>query len=612
MAVEYARTIQSHGNIVEMMNETAKEVMAENRRCLKAVIECVQFLARQGLAFQGHTDAESNFVQLLKLRSKDRPELLMWLNKTNDKYTSHDIQNELISIFASKVIQGLVSDIQKASFFSIICDEYTDVSNKEQLTICVRWVDELLVPQEDFLGFIKIPNISAETITTAIKEHLTKIGLSLASCRGQCFDGASNMLGPKTGVAKRIQDVQPKAHATHCYAHSLSLCVKDMTSNCATLSQTMDIAKEIVTLIKFSPKRECLLKELKDNLEIEDENVSSRGIIGLCPTRWTVRASCFRRILEHYPILLQEWDICLSEKLQSDVRARIIGCKTQMERFDFFFGLHMGERIYSHTDNLSRTLQSTKMAAVSGKRLANLTKETLSKMRDHFDLFYHTVVQKSEGLVDEPKLPRKRRAPARLEVGTGAPGYPQTAKDHYRRIYYEGIDLVVNAIDSRFNQESFDSYAKMESLLVKAANGEDFDAEMKFLEDKYGDDVNTGALPGQLGVVDVLVKEAVCCFDDILCELKKLSQPERSLIQEVNVLCKLLLVNPATSASGERSFSSARRLKTWLRSTMLGSRFSDLALLNGHKERLDTICTVEVAKEFVSRNSNRKKNFGKF
>ena len=96
-----------------------------------AIIECLQFLARQGLAFQGSIEEESNFSQLLQLRAKDRPELLVWLNRTADKYTSHEIQNELIAILASRVIQDLVSDIQKAIFFALICDEYTDISNKE-------------------------------------------------------------------------------------------------------------------------------------------------------------------------------------------------------------------------------------------------------------------------------------------------------------------------------------------------------------------------------------------------------------------------------------------------------------------------------------------------
>ena len=66
-----------------------------------------------------------------------------------------------------------------------------------------------------------------------------------------------------------------------------------------------------------------------------------------------------------------------------------------MERFDFFqepliSSLHLGEPLYSHTDNLSKDLQGTKVAAVSGQRLANLTKETLTKIPtsdqilDHF------------------------------------------------------------------------------------------------------------------------------------------------------------------------------------------------------------------------------------
>ena len=99
------------------------------------------------------------------------------------------------------------------------------------------------------------------------------------------------------------------------------------------------------------------------------------------------------------------------------------------------------------------------MAAVSGQRLADLTKETLTKIRidQSFDHFYANVAHKSEGLLGEPTLPRKRHTPARQTVGAGAPSYPQTAKDHFVRAYYEAIDLIVNAIYQRINQESFSS-----------------------------------------------------------------------------------------------------------------------------------------------------------
>ena len=102
---------------------------------------------------------------------------------------------------------------------------------------------------------------------SAIKDVLLKLQSSLVNCRGQCYDGTRNMMGHKTGVAKRIQDLQPKAYPAHCHGHSLSLSVKDTTKNCKLLSDTMDTAKEIVSLIKFSPKRENLLREIKENLE---------------------------------------------------------------------------------------------------------------------------------------------------------------------------------------------------------------------------------------------------------------------------------------------------------------------------------------------------------
>ena len=152
------------------------------------------------------------------------------------------------------VICDLVADI-RGGFFAITANEYTDVSNKEQLTICIRWIDKSLEVHEDFFGFFIIPDTGAETIDSVIKAVLLKLQLSLAYCRGQCYDGASNMLGHKTCVAKRIQDVQPKAHPTHCHGHSLSLSVKETVKNCKLLLNTMDTAKEIVTVIKVLLRR---------------------------------------------------------------------------------------------------------------------------------------------------------------------------------------------------------------------------------------------------------------------------------------------------------------------------------------------------------------------
>ena len=69
-------------------------------------------------------------------------------------------------------------------------------------------MDEQLEAHEDFFRFYNIPDIGAETIVPAVKDLLLKLQLPLVNCRRQCYNGASNMPGHRTGVAKRIQDLQ--------------------------------------------------------------------------------------------------------------------------------------------------------------------------------------------------------------------------------------------------------------------------------------------------------------------------------------------------------------------------------------------------------------------
>ena len=53
-------------------------------------------------------------------------------------------------------------------------------------------------------------------------------------------------------------------------------------------------------------------------------------------------------------------------------------------------------------------------------------------------------------------------------------------------------------------------------------------------------------------ILQVLLKDGdYFCFDDIIVKIKELPNPEREMIKGVVTLCKLILVNPATSAAGE-------------------------------------------------------------
>ena len=92
-----------------------------------------------------------------------------------------------------------------------------------------------------------------------------------------------------------------------------------------------------------------------------------------------------------------------------------------MRTFDYIYGAYLGELILSHSDNLSKTLQSPKLSAVQGQDCANKTVLTLEKIRndDDYELFWSTVVAKAEKLgADDPKLPEDVKLLKRRRICT--------------------------------------------------------------------------------------------------------------------------------------------------------------------------------------------------
>ena len=101
-------------------------------------------------------------------------------------------------------------------------------------------------------------------------------------------------------------------------------------------------------------------------------------------------------------------------------------------------------------------------------------------------------------------------------------------------------------------------------------------------------------------------------FSDILEHLESLHPTKCTLRPNLLTIVHLILINPATSCNPERSFSVARRIKTWLRSTMTTKRFNNLSILSIHKEVADSINLVNIGNEFASKYDRRRMNLCKF
>ena len=166
-------------------------------------------------------------------------------------------------VMSLKILREIISNIHNAFFYTVMVDETTDCSNKEQVVLVIRWVDEQLIVHEEFIGLYSVPAIDADTLTTVIKDSLLRLNLSLNKIRGQCYDGASSMSGAKKGVARQILDVEKRTLFTHCYGHTLNLACSDAVKGCKVLKDTLETTREITKLIKFSPKREAIFQEIK-------------------------------------------------------------------------------------------------------------------------------------------------------------------------------------------------------------------------------------------------------------------------------------------------------------------------------------------------------------
>ena len=118
------------------------------------------------------------------------------------------------------------------------------------------------------------------------------------------------MSGEKSGVQKRIRDVQPKALYSHCAGHSLNLAI---VSACTAISvrNAIDHIKSLTLWIKASPKREALLKAVYQNI-VQGHGASSRSpLLYVCITRWVENIDGWERFSLSHPLLVSMCEVII-------------------------------------------------------------------------------------------------------------------------------------------------------------------------------------------------------------------------------------------------------------------------------------------------------------
>ena len=128
-----------------VMNSQFSQIIERNEKVIESLLKIIILCGKQGLTLHGYRDDkidwqvyesgnQGNFAKLVRFRAETDPVLAEYLKEApkNAQYTSKTIQNELVSVIGDKIRSSIVSEVKEAKCYSIIANEVTDVSNKEE------------------------------------------------------------------------------------------------------------------------------------------------------------------------------------------------------------------------------------------------------------------------------------------------------------------------------------------------------------------------------------------------------------------------------------------------------------------------------------------------
>ena len=231
----------------------------------------------------------------------------------------------------------------------------------------------------------------------------------MQQCRGQGYDGASNMMGRLSGVARKFLEIQSSALPVHCLAHCTNLVLQDLCKAIKTIREVLKLVKDISRLIRFSPKNEILFVENQINasghLESGEEPTVCKTVKPLCVTRWTVRTEAIDSILKNYSVLRQTlFDI--NEHQHDDNGITAGGIADLMGNFRIFWGLKLSHLIFSAAEQLSISVQGKDTSAQEAQRACKAAREYYKRLRKQveYDSFFDEAVKQAALVEIEPDL----------------------------------------------------------------------------------------------------------------------------------------------------------------------------------------------------------------
>lgn len=270
-----ARELELSG--VGQIERRVSTVSNLQRDAFIGALKTVYFLAQNELSYT------TLYKKLLDFCMDMGCKYLQHLNVAkNATYTSEQIIQELLEVIAAKIRTKIITNISGSEYYSVICDETTDISVTKQLIVYVKYISKSLGPSVSFLEVVNLQDGKAQTIANAVIAVLHKHGLPLEKLIGLGSDGAAVMVGQRNGVAKILKDkTEGLLVNCHCIAHRLALASAEAANEIPYLRKFRDILRQLFYFFQNSAVRMAGFTALQKLLETPEIKLKQAN-----DTRW--------------------------------------------------------------------------------------------------------------------------------------------------------------------------------------------------------------------------------------------------------------------------------------------------------------------------------------
>ena len=446
-------------SVAVQLSQEFRDTVLKNRQMLRSIVDTIVLCGRQNIALRGHRDSATdlegvgaqsnhgNFWALLNFKiACGDTHLRDHLQRAarNATYTSPDTQNQLINILGDQICDTILKKVCSSHCYTVIADKVTDCSNKEQLSLVLRYVDpETSFIQEDLVTFLECDSgTTGEALADLILGFVTN-HLDPSKMRGQAYDGASNMSGKRSGTAARISSHYPLALYTHCASHSLNLAVVASFEETSVRS----VVNRLSVFFFAHPKRQNKLEEAIHSTQPESKVTKLKD---LCRTRWIERIDVLDRVKCLHSSIVACFESIAAEGYHkwspdslTDAHTLLLAVTT----IEFISALVITECLHYFL-GLTRSLQQEAKDIVQAVSEVDTLTSSLKNLREnHHNEWFETVSEMCSSVRTTPSMPRTC---GRQRHRTNIPA--STPSEYFKRtIIVPILDHFLVELDTRFS-----------------------------------------------------------------------------------------------------------------------------------------------------------------